>query len=438
MMAEASQKALVLGYGASGQAAARLLRRQGYDVVVADEKLDSAGEAELVREVTPELIASLAIAVVSPGIAAHHPWLKKLHAAGTRVVPEFEYGLAALPDVRVIAVTGSNGKSSVVKWIAQTLSLAGKQAVPAGNYGLPVCEVALEKDSPEFIVLELSSFQLEQAVDFHPECALMINFAPNHLDRHGKMETYAKAKMKMFSAHARPGFTVFHAPAWRELRGFAGPDIQPVLFGREAGIDFVAADGWVLRRNRRWCDLSGTWWSIYPQVINAAAACAVFEHYEISRETVREAAEAFQPLPHRMQLLTVWRGIHVINDAKCSTLTALAAAVTSAGGRKHVIAGGLLKESDPGLIKQILVDNNAVVYLIGDAARALYDAWHDVIPCEVCGDLKNAVTMALGRAQAGERVLFSPGCASFDQFGSYAERGEKFKQWVQECTGQSC
>jgi UDP-N-acetylmuramoylalanine--D-glutamate ligase len=438
MIAKTTGKALVLGFGASGQAAARLLRRQGHDVVVADEKIESAGDFELVHELAPELVDALTLAVVSPGVAAHHPWLKKLHAAGVRVVPEFELGLGALPDARVIAVTGSNGKSSLVKWIAGTLSLAGKHAVPAGNYGLPVCELALEKEAPEFIVLELSSFQLEQAADFHPEIAIMVNFTPNHLDRHGTMEVYAKAKMKMFSAHARPGVSIFHAPAWRELKELAAPDITPVLFGREAKLDFTAVEGRVLRRGQQWCDFSGTWWSLSPQIVNAAAACAVFDRLDIPREIVREAAMEFQPLPHRMQLLTVWKGIHVVNDAKCSSLTALAAAVASYAGRKHVIAGGVLKETDPGLIKQVLVDHDVVVYLIGVAAPVLYDAWQDRVPCELCSTLERAVPLAMKRACAGERVLFSPGCASFDQFGGYAERGEKFKQLVQECTGQSC
>ncbi len=437
MSGEPTKKALVLGFGSSGQAAARLLQRQGHAVVVADENIKSVAGFERVNELAPALVASLSLAVVSPGIPAHHPWLKKLHAAGVRVVPEFEYGLSALPDARVIAVTGSNGKSSVVKWIAQTLSLAGKHAVPAGNYGLPVCEVALEKEPPEFIVLEVSSFQLEQIVDFHPEFALMINFAPNHLDRHGSMEAYARAKMKMFTAHARPGTSIFHAPAWRELKALAGPDIKPLLFGRESKLDYTFADGWVWKRNQRWCDLSGTWWSLYPQANNAAAACAVFERLDVPGVTAREAAMEFQPLPHRMQLLTVWKGIHVVNDAKCSSLTALAAAVSASRGRKHVIAGGLLKEKYPGLIKQLLADNDVELYLIGDAARTLYDAWHDGITCEICGDLEHAVKLALERARAGERVLFSPGCASFDQFSSYAERGEKFKQLVLACTGQS-
>lgn len=438
MIAQAKGHALVLGYGASGQAAARLLSRQGYAVVVADEKCASADDHELVRELDPGLVASAAFAVISPGIPAHHPWLKTLHAAGVRVVPEFEYGLSALPDVRVIAVTGSNGKSSVVKWMAQTLSLAGKQAVPAGNYGLPVCALALEKDAPEFVVLELSSFQLEQAVDFHPEFAVMVNFAPNHLDRHGTMETYAKAKMKLFSAHVRPAVSIFHEPAWRELKAYADPAIQPVLFGREARLDYTAVNGQVLSGSQRYCDLSGTWWSLAPQFYNAAAACALFDHLQIPRETVREAAVEFQPLPHRMELIAVWKGIHVINDAKCSSLTALAAAVVSSYGRKHVIAGGVLKEDDPGLIKQTLAENNVVVYLIGEAAKALYDAWSDIVPCELCGTLERAVPFALERATAGERLLFSPGCSSFDQFSGYAERGRVFKKLVQQCTAQTC
>ncbi len=421
-------RALVVGRGASGIAAAALLRRQGRDVLIADEHAmpgEPGSDVPVRSRLQASDLAGIELAVVSPGFAIDHPWLRLIRKCGVRLVPEFEFGMAALPGVRVVAVTGSNGKSSLVKWVADALVAHGVRAVPAGNYGRPPSDLALSDALPEVVVLELSSFQLEQSVDFHAEISVLLNFAPNHLDRHGTMEMYARAKARIF-AGARPGdLLIAHAAAWAALAPWLPRPVTPVLIGDGGHWDQVAESA-----------VAGTWWGRPPLSTNAAAACAIFDRFGIGLSAVRASAAAFAPLPHRMEHVAEVDGVRYVNDSKASTLTALAAALEALPGKKHLIAGGILKESDPGLVKEVLAKHAAFVYVIGSAAPALFAAWRDVVPCENCGDLTTAFSRAAARAGKSETVLLSPGCSSFDQFSSYGQRGEVFKTLVQKRASQ--
>ena len=430
------RRAVVLGAGASGKAAAKLLHHQGYEIILADERANTAENKpwSLTATLTGEIVSATDLAVVSPGFAVDHPWMKQLRAAGVRVVPEFELGISAMPGVRVVAITGSNGKSSVVKWIADTLSASGINAVPAGNYGLPPCEIAASGKHPDVIVLELSSFQLEQSVAFRSEIGILLNFAPNHLDRHGTMETYAHAKARIFSFMQRGDKAIIHDQAFRQFRSRIPASASTIVFGNSNDAEYKSDKSVILRQNKPVVDLSSTWWGRTPLIINAAAAQAVFDHFGIPVASVRASAESFCPLPHRMELVKEWRGIKFINDSKASTMTALAAAVAAGTEKKHLIAGGILKESDVSFVKEILAKHCAGVYCIGLAAPTLVEAWGNVVPCENVVHIEAALRRAIERAEAGHVVILSPGCSSFDQFTSYAQRGDKFKQWVQQCT----
>jgi UDP-N-acetylmuramoylalanine--D-glutamate ligase len=441
------RRALVLGLGASGVAAARLLRHHGWVVSVADEKADpkrisqlfpSDGQGvDVVERVETCSAADIDQVVVSPGIAHEHRWLQHVRSLGVPVIPEFELGLAWMPGIRVIAVTGTNGKSSLVKWIAAALVEAGLRAVPAGNYGVPPSELALSSHPPEVVVLELSSFQLEQATSFKPEVAVLLNLSPNHLDRHPTMEAYTAAKAKLFAHMGRADHAVVHAPVWPDLRDRCPPELAPVRFDAVCADGFGFDGGWVTRNGARVVDLRGTWWGRFPLGVNAAAGVAALTAFDVPVAAMESSARGFVPLAHRMELFAELNGIRFINDSKASTMSALAAAVGSGTTKKHLIAGGILKERDVNFVKETLAKNCVFVYCIGQASQKLVDAWSGVVPCEQCGELENAVRLACRRAKAGEEILLSPGCSSFDQFASYAQRGEKFKQWVQLCTNET-
>ena len=437
-------RVLVLGLGASGLAAVRLARRQGLACVVADERKTDAQVAALsddmrsvqIPDVRQVRVGDVDLAIVSPGLPVEHPWLLHLRSIGVPLVPEFEWGLRAMPGVRVIAVTGTNGKSSLVKWIAEALSRSGRLALPAGNYGIPPSDIACTPAAPPWLVVETSSFQLELAEAFRPDAAVLLNFSPNHLDRHPTLHAYAAAKARLFQHMAGQGVAVIHRPAWDALRAHLPSGLSPVWFGEGEPDGYGFTEGWVTRRGERVVDLRGTWWGERPLGVNAAAGVAVLDAFGVDPAVMADAAKAFQPLPHRMEHVTEHRGVDYVNDSKASTLAALAAAVASGTRKKHLIAGGILKESDVIFVKETLAKNCVFVYCIGQAAQKLVSAWRDVVPCEDLGDLESAVRAASQRAQPGEMVLLSPGCSSFDQFASYSQRGDQFKAWVQTCIQQ--
>ena len=438
--ASSTERALVLGFGASGKAAARLLVKHGWHVTVWDERAVASDPA--IRELFANGQVSLAekpgqvhagiytLAVVSPGFPVEHPWLVALRDAGIRLVPEFQWGLEHLPDVNVIAVTGSNGKSSLVKWMADTLCISGKSAVPAGNYGLPVCAIALEDTPPEYLVVELSSFQLELASPFNPQTAILLNIAPNHLDRHRDMEAYVKAKAKLFAGMVGGGLILAHAPSWQQITPYVPEPLSPVMFDRGKQEAYGFGDEAVFRQGERFVDLRGTWWGREPMGVNAAAGVAALERAGVDAATMESSAKSFVPLPHRLELVAEHKGIVFVNDSKSSTMSALVAALSTGPEKKHLIAGGILKEMDVNFVKEFLVKSCAGVYAIGSSADKIVSAWQEVVPCVVSGDLSTAVKQAYARARSGELIMLSPGCSSFDQFESYARRGEKFKEEV--------
>jgi UDP-N-acetylmuramoylalanine--D-glutamate ligase len=438
-----SQQALVLGLGISGEAAARLLAAEGWRVTVLD-----AADRPVLQERAARLRAlgvavelgarelpghDWQLAVPSPGLAEDAPWLVELRRRGVDLIPEFELGWSRFRG-RTIAVTGSNGKSSVVKWLAESLQAAGLRAEAVGNIGVPVCESVLRDAPPDWLVIEVSSFQLEQARAFRPGVAVLLNLVPNHLDRHGALERYVAAKLRLF-AHAAGTDACIVPLEWRDRL----PDFvrgQGVTFGAEPDAQFQYHDACVWRGDRVCADLRGTYFGNPVLGVNAAAAVAALEAAGVDARYAEAAARAFQPLPHRMEEVATWRGIRFINDSKATTLTALSAALAMSGGKVHLIAGGRLKETDLAAAKKMLVEHAVGVYVIGESSERFAQAWRAWIPCTVCGHLTRAVECAANAAQAGHVVLLSPGCASFDQFAGYAERGELFRRLVMEWIGK--
>lgn len=440
--------ALVLGAGTSGIYSARLMLMKGWTVTIIDRREDAIREWENLAEGDDARIAlrrgtsdinaeDVDFAVVSPGIPADHEWLRDVREKGIPVIPEFEWGMEHLSGARIVAVTGSNGKSSLVKWIADTLNSAGLRAVAAGNYGLPPSQLAVEGRELDVIVLELSSFQLEQSVNFRPDVAVLLNLTPNHLDRHGTFDAYARAKARLFERLDEESKAILHAPAFDLVREWLPAPLKPWLFGEGSGVEVGFVDGSVVRPGMTPVDLRGTWWGERPMGVNAAAAVAVFDYFDLDAELIQASASSFSPLPHRMETFAEFKGVRFINDSKASTLSALAAGVMAGPEKKHLIAGGILKENDVSFVKEVLAKKCVFVYCIGAVAERLVTAWQDVVPCANCGDLETAVVSAFQRIKPGEALLLSPGCSSFDQFTSYAQRGQRFKDLVQQCIQQS-
>lgn len=358
-------KALVLGKGKSGRAAADALRRRGFAV-------DFAEDYDLV--------------VTSPGVP---------------VKSELQLGCEELRrrGWRLLAVTGSKGKSSVVKLVADAINLSGGRAVPCGNYGRPVCD--LLDETPGWAVVEVSSFQLETTT-LGPdafEAAVVLNLQEDHLDRHGSVAVYHGLKRKLL------GF----APV-----GWVGAESRALGLERDVGL------------------LEGSYFDNAILRENGVLACVLMRVAGLDAAQIRRAFLAFEPLPHRFQTVAEIDGVRYVDDSKATSVAALVAGVKMCPSRVRLIAGGLPKGDDPKMALPVLTERAQKVYLIGQCAEAFFSAWSAAVDCEICGTLDRAVEMAMHEAEKGETVLLSPGTASFDQFKSFGARGEAFARLVQK------
>ncbi len=391
-MADGAKNALVLGLGASGVAAARLLRRQNAAVTAADDadtpalrrkagELRAAGCAvELGCAVLPR--GDFDLCVVSPGLAADAPWLRAAAARGIPVISELAFGWRHLR-ARTLAVTGSNGKSTLVKLCADALVRSGRRARPAGNYGLPASQAALDAGPYDWVVLEVSSFQLEFPGDLRPDVAVLLNVLPNHLDRHGTLAAYRNLKFRLFAALGAGNVGIM-APAL--LRQYAVPaaGAQWVTFGAAAPADFLYRPGRVIGPGGATVmNLNGTLFDNPILGAAAAAAAAAIQACGVPMRPLEEAARAFRPLPHRLENLGDAGGVRFINDSKATNVAALCAALQMLPGPLRLIAGGAGKGEPFAPAAELLRGKAAGIYLIGREAPAQAAAGSPAAECRI-------------------------------------------------------
>jgi UDP-N-acetylmuramoylalanine--D-glutamate ligase len=454
--------ALILGYGRSGKAAEALLQSEGCETVVLAGAAVSDAE---VRKVLEE--RAFDVCIVSPGFAIDHPWLDLIRGAGIPLLSELELGWSRHGG-KTVAVTGSNGKSTAVKWICEMLQAAGYRAEIGGNYGIPACEVVQEHSELDWLVLEVSSFQLETVQRFRPDVGVILNVLPNHLDRHETMELYRDLKLRIYGPEDDPSpYCLIPEELLGEVEGptdaaiessdFSGgtmssssgdngdvvapPDVASsmvshrsskrpwITFGGMLSADFSFRDQRIYSHNEEVLDLDGTLFeSPVLGSCTGAAVAAVASVCGVAYPIVQQSARGFCALPHRLQKLGEIDGISYVNDSKATNLAAMVAALSASGKKIRLIAGGLPKETDFTFVKEILAERVRSIYLVGQASRAMYHAWNGVCRCEECGSLDVAFKAATDDAEVGDTVLLSPACASFDQFRSFEERGETFEK----------
>jgi len=444
------RNAIVLGAGASGRAAARALLRRGVRTAVAVRRADAATDALAAlgaRVLVGDPAASVAewargggsgAAVFSPGIPPSAPEFAAAAAAGLRLVGELALG-CALFEGRLVAVTGSKGKSSVVKLLADALSANGLPAAPCGNYGTPVCEVADLDPPPAFAAVECSSFQLQTADEaLRPEAAVLLNLSPDHLDRHGTMEAYREAKLSLFAWQPPGALSLLPAPAddpWALADAFARtyPGRPFATFGRAPDADWRHADHAVTNAATGFrADVRGSYFDNDVLGPAAAAACAVLHRLGLSADAAGRALRAFSPLPHRMSVVGFSGDVVWIDDSKATSLAALLAGVRMAPRPVRLLAGGRLKEPLRTTGKEVLDSGAEIAYTLGECGGAMARAWSGALPVRECGTLEAAVRAAAAELAPGSRgsVLLAPGTASFDQFRDFEERGDAFARLV--------
>jgi UDP-N-acetylmuramoylalanine--D-glutamate ligase len=434
-------KALVLGCGGSGAAAAQLLHSEGTHVIVLDGGAGDEGiaRADGLRHSGMEGVTDCRdlppgdydVCVASPGVSLSSPLLQQARARKLPVLSELELGWSRCR-CPVVAVTGSNGKSTAVKWIAESLQAGGLRAEPAGNYGPPVSKIVLEQKDLDWLVLEVSTFQLETVSEFRAEVGILLNIHPNHLDRHGDMQTYRMLKAKLFAQSKGSDACIVHQPLLEEARRLSGRKGRWISFGNSAGADYLYKNGIVTAGGKQVLDLQGTIFANDVLGQAGAAVAAALVSCGLDSSCVARAASTFKPLPHRMQPVGEFGGVRFINDSKATNLAAMAAALRMIPSKIRLIAGGLGKEKDYSFVKELLAKKVQGVYLIGRTSKEMASAWSDAVPCFLCETLEIAVRRATDDAKEGDVILLSPACASFDQFRNFEERGDRFIRLVED------
>ncbi len=423
---------LIFGAGRSGLSVARLVQREGGSAHLIDERdaptvRDALAACGCTFDILPKTTlpeGDFTLIVTSPSFALDHPWIVFAQQCRAPLISELELG-ATFWRGETIALTGSKGKSSVVKCLAETLTRAGRPAVTAGNYGIPLCERVMtcaESGAGTIAVTEVSSFQMEHTPTFAPQHAAILNLQADHLDRHGDLETYARLKFRLLT-HAQ---TIYLPTTLAESPYLTAA--TATTFGCDAAAQWRYHDGSVLGPSQA-IPLSGYFNNpVLGQ--GAALICALLTAYGLTPPEITAGFEAFQSLPHRMQDVATHNGIRYINDSKATSLAATQAALTMVGGNVRLIAGGLLKEREVSFLADTLRETVRAVYLIGASQETLYDAWHTLVPCFKCETLARAVQSATQEAASGDTILLSPGTASFDQYPGMAARGEDFIRCV--------
>jgi UDP-N-acetylmuramoylalanine--D-glutamate ligase len=427
---------LVVGLARSGSAAARLLAGRGEQVRGVDsgrpegaERLAEAGvEVNLDVDGT-EHLDRVRTVVKSPGVPNEAPVIAAARERGAEVIGELELAWRAIPN-RFVAVTGTNGKTTTAELLGELYRAAGEPVAVAGNVGTPLASLAGEVDVEATVICECSSFQLEDSESFAPECAVFLNLAPDHLDRHPTGEEYMAAKLRIFAAQGNDDVAVYNGD-------------EPALSGRDLGgcarrVRFcVGADPD--------CEVSlsqGTiFWDGEPLIgagevnlpgahnlQNAMAAAAAALTMGLDREAVRAGLRSFAGLPHRLERVAEIGGVSFFNDSKATNVSATAAALESFESGVHAILGGQPKGEPFAPLAAPVSEHCAACYLIGEAAEQIGSALQDAgVPLHRCDDLEDAVRSAAAAAAPGEVVLLSPACASFDAFRDYEQRGEAFR-----------
>ncbi len=436
-------RTVVMGAGRSGLAAAHYLAAQGRSIVMTDSRPEPDLEMELrlAKAGIPgvwgghpsALLEGCAELILSPGIPRTAPFVVEALGRGIPVIGEVELAHRLIRErgegAMVLAVTGTNGKSTTTDLAAHLLRSSGISAIACGNLGTPVIEAAQSAPPATAFVIELSSYQLESIQDFHAEGAAFLNLTPDHLTRHGTMESYRRTKLRIFERQSADDLRVVplaHPEWWQDAPG----------------------DGWAARFGwthcEAWCDESGIL-HLHGEALlhrselripgdhnveNALAACLLASHAGALASGIREGLRSYPGLAHRIAFCGEKHGVQAYNDSKGTNVDATLTAILALPGPLVLLLGGTDKGASYEPLREALQGKLRRLVFLGEAipqlSRDLGDLPHDVVP-----GFDDAVGKALSLAQPGDQVLLSPACASFDQFDNFEERGERFEELVE-------
>ena len=446
-MVNHAKKISILGLARSGIAAAKLAKKAGFEVFVSDaavneeliEKAKALNELGIDVEVgghTPRVLQS-DLLVVSPGVPLSIDVIKAAREMGIPVISEIEFAFR-FEKGRVVAVTGSNGKSTTATLIARILEDSGEKVFLAGNIGKPYSDVVTSTSSDSITVLELSSFQLEAIYSFSAFVGILLNLAPDHLDRYDTVDDYYRAKFRLFETQKPGSYAVLNIdqPEVAKLEGKIVADVLPFTMcdGRVNGAwlsnsIIMRRDEPILRKDE--IGIPGP-----HNLANALASVAATIPFEVPKESLAETLRRFSGIEHRLERFLLWNGILFVNDSKATNPESLRFALLSFDRPIVLIAGGYDKGADFSYLSGLVTKKVKAAVFTGATAKKMAQQIGGAAGFStVVKDFQEAVETAINLAKKGDVVLLSPGCASFDAFKNFEHRGRVFKELVKKITG---
>ena len=431
------KKAVVLGLGQSGQAAAALLLGQGAGVTICEssdspelrekaEALIATGARVLLGRAAETDPAPYDLAVLSPGIDPVVPLVRNVVAKNIPMIGELELAFqsCACP---VVAITGTNGKTTTTELTARILQGCGIRTMACGNIGLPFASAVRQSPELDVMVLEVSSFQLETIKDFRPKVAAWLNLSANHLDRYPGMPEYRAAKLRLFENQTDGDFAVVNA-----INDLPPLKARAITFSAVSDqADFTRRDHSIFFRSEKILDQSATRLQGLHNAENIMAALGIGHALGVEMNAMVAAISGYAPPAHRCEFVRDLDGVRWINDSKATNLDAMAQAIRSASGRVVLIAGGKDKGFEFDENAELVRERVRAAVLIGEMRHRIARSWKNT-ECHCVDSLGEAVAAARRLACPGDTVLFSPGTSSFDMFRNYGERGNLFKNFVNQ------
>jgi UDP-N-acetylmuramoylalanine--D-glutamate ligase len=437
------KRVVVVGAARSGVAAAELLVRRGATVTLTDTRETIAEDAQL-RDAGVELelgghrprtLLGADLIVLSPGVPPTQSVIVEARAAGVEVMGEMELASRWLRG-RIVAITGTKGKSTTTTLTGRMLEAGGHHVLVGGNIGLALSAQVDDSTEDTIHVIEASSFQLEGAETFHPWIAVLLNFSPDHLDRHADVAEYAAAKARIFSNQNADEWAVLNADDEASQMIAQEARSRRLLFAteRELPEGIVVAGDAIVRRSaggeQVLVPLSAVKLLGRHLLADVAAAAAVASLAGVEPDAMTRAVEGFSGLEHALEPVTEIGDVRFVNDSKATNIEAALRAIQSFGTGLVVILGGKFKGGDFADLREALKGRMASVVAIGEATPLIHQALEPAVPVHDAADMVAAVRTAFAMASPGDTVLLAPACSSFDMFVNYAERGQVFKREV--------
>lgn len=444
--------ASVIGLGKSGNAAARLLKRQGWQVTISDRSSSPVLEAQQQELLSEEINVRLGdrfdpesvqpdLIVVSPGVPWDVPGLVTARSMNIETIGEMELAWRALNNVPWVAITGTNGKTTTTALTAAIFQKAGYHAPAFGNIGYAACEVALLDQKIDWAIAEISSYQIESSPSIQPEIAIWTTFTPDHLSRHKTLENYFNLKASLLNQSNQQIFNgddpylrniglqhnypIQESACWTSVRG------KSELIGKPE-LGAYIEDGWAIVQGEKIVQAGALKMPGAHNLQNLLMSVAAARLAGIDKDAIAEAVAEFPGVPHRLEQICTWQGIDFINDSKATNYDAAEVGLVAVKAPVILIAGGEPKIGEDQAWLKVIQEKAAFVLLIGEAAPTFAKRFEEIgySNYEDVGTMERAVTRSttLAKHHFAKVVLLSPACASFDQYQNFEQRGDHFRQ----------